>query len=70
MAAHRAVAGKGLADMAAGSQQLGVRVAHVGAIPAAGAQIPQHGPTGKRVVDMAPHGGECRQAWAPVTRIA
>jgi len=66
VAAHRAVAGKRFTDVTAGSQQLGMRVAHVGAIPAPGAEIPQHGPAGKRVVDVAPHGGECRQARAAV----
>ena len=68
VATDRAVAGQRLADVAAGSQELGVRVAHVGAIAATGAQISQHGPAGKRVVDMTPHGGECRQAKGPCTR--
>jgi len=54
--AHRA-GGRGRGpDVATGSQKLRVGVADVVAVKATGAEVPQHRPSGQRVVDVPPHG--------------
>jgi len=58
--ADRAVAPGRFTDVTTGPHELGMRVADVEAVEAAGPQIAQHRAPGKRVVDVPPHGGECR----------
>lgn len=57
-----------LTDVSAGSEQLGVRVAHVLTVDATGAQVLEHRSPGQRVVDVLPHGASVRMAfpgWVP-----
>jgi hypothetical protein len=51
--AHRAHVGGGLPDVAAGPQQLGMRVTDLGPVAPAGAQVTEYCPAGQDVVDMA-----------------
>jgi hypothetical protein len=61
-AAHRAVVRSALTDVAAGAQQLGVRVAHIATAERAAAQVSQDRSSSKRVVDVSRHGAQCMGA--------
>jgi len=54
----RAVAGGGGAEIATGSQQLGVGIADIDAGAAAGSKIAQNGPTSKRKIYVVTHKSE------------
>lgn len=62
MGTDRAVPRDGLADVTAGPEELGMRVAHVLTVEATGAQIPEHRSPGQRVVDVLPHAASVRMA--------
>jgi hypothetical protein len=62
MGADRAGARHGFADVPAGPQQLGVRVADLVTVEATGTQIPEHRSSGQRVVDVLPHAASVRMA--------